>query len=185
MEDQELMELFYTRSELAIRQMQNQYGGYFIKIARNILQDHRDAEECVNDALLAVWNTVPPNRPKPLLTYACHIVRNLAIKKYHSNRAQKRNSHYDMALDELEECIRAQDSVEDEYTVKETVEAINRFLEGLERQSRMMFVRRYWFADSLTDIAEQFHISERNVSLRLVRVRKKLKKYLEKEGIWI
>lgn len=185
MEDQELMELFYVRSERAVRQMQDQYGGYFTQIARNILQDRRDAEECVNDALLAVWNTVPPQRPKPLLTYACRIVRNLAIKKYHFNRAQKRNSHYDVALDELEECIQAKNTVEGEYAVKETAEAINRFLEGLEKQNRRMFVRRYWFADSLTDMAETFHLSERNVSLRLLRIRKRLKKYLEKEGIWI
>lgn len=185
MEDQEIVELFLERSEQAVRQLQDKYGSRFTQIAWNILHDRQDAEECVNDALLAVWNAVPPERPESLLTYACHIVRNLAIKKYHSNRAKKRNAYYDVALDELEECIQAKDTVEGEVAVKETAAAINRFLEGLDRQNRMIFMRRYWFADSLTEIAVRFHISERNLSLRLLRVRKKLKKFLEKEGIWV
>lgn len=138
-----------------------------------------------------LWNCFMPGRSwqsgscRINMAVILQIVHNLAIKKYHSNRAQKRDSQYDVALDELEECIRAKETVEDEYAVKETAAAINRFLEGLERQNRMLFVRRYWFADSLADMAEQFQLSERNVSLRLLRIRKKLKKYLEKEGVWI
>lgn len=185
MEDQEIVELLFVRSERAIRELQDKYGGCFTRIAWNILHDCRDAEECVNDALLAVWNTVPPQRPEPLLAYVCRIVRNLAIKRYHADRAQKRNSSYDAALEEIQECIPAKSTVEDEYAVKETAAAINRFLEKLDQKNRKMFLRRYYFADPLADIAKRFQISERNVSLRLVRVRKKLKKYLEKEGIWV
>ena len=185
MEDQEIIELFFARSEQAIAQLQNKYGKRCLKVAGNILNNRLDAEECVNDSYLAVWNTIPPQSPDPLLTYVCHIVRNLSIKRYHANSARKRNSHYDIALDELEECIQTEETVENEIAVKELAEAINQFLGTLSKENRMMFVRRYWFSDSIEDIARMFRISSRNVSLRLVRMRKGLKKYLEREGIWI
>lgn len=185
MEDHEIIELFYERSEQAITQLQNKYGRRCLQVAGNILNNQLDAEECVNDAYLAAWNTIPPQKPDPLLTYVCHIVRNLSIKKYHANSALKRNSHYDIALDELEECIQTKETVENQIAVKELAEAINQFLGTLSRENRIMFVRRYWFSDSVADIAEIFKISSRNVSLRLLRVRKGLKKYLEKEGMWI
>lgn len=185
MEDHEIIELFYARSEQAITQLQNKYGRRCLQVAGNILNNQLDAEECVNDAYLAAWNTIPPQKPEPLLTYVCHIVRNLSIKKYHANSALKRNSHYDIALDELEECIQTQETVENQVAVKELAEAINQFLGTLSRENRIMFVRRYWFSDSVADIAEIFKTSSRNVSLRLLRVRKGLKKYLEKEGMWI
>lgn len=185
MEDQEIIELFFARSEQAIAQLQNKYGKRCLKVAGNILNNRLDAEECVNDSYLAVWNTIPPQNPDPLLTYVCHIVRNLSIKRYHTNSARKRNSHYDIALDELEECIQSEETVENEIAVRELAEAINQFLGTLSKENRMMFVRRYWFSDSIEDIARMFRISSRNVSLRLVRMRKGLKKYLEREGIWI
>lgn len=185
MEDQEIIELFFARSEQAIAQLQNKYGKRCLKVAGNILNNQLDAEECVNDSYLAVWNTVPPQNPDPLLTYVCHIVRNLSIKRYHANSARKRNSHYDIALDELEECIQSEETVENEIAVKELADAINQFLGTLSKENRMMFVRRYWFSDSIEDIARMFRISSRNVSLRLVRMRKGLKKYLEREGIWV
>ena len=185
MEDQEIIELFYARSEQAITQLQNKYGRRCLQVAGNILNNQLDAEECVNDAYLAAWNTIPPQKPDPLLTYICHIVRNLSIKKYHANNALKRNSHYDIALDELEECVKTKETVEDQIAVKELAEAINQFLGTLSRENRIMFVRRYWFSDSVADIAKMFKMSSRNVSLRLLRVRKGLKKYLEKEGMWL
>jgi RNA polymerase sigma-70 factor (ECF subfamily) len=174
-----------ARSEQAITELQGKYENQLNQIAWNILNDRLDAEECVNDTYLAVWNTIPPQKPDPLLTYVCRIVRNLSIKRYHANTAQKRNSHYDVALDELEECIQAKTTVESEYDVKELAEEINRFLRTLSRENRIMFIRRYWFADSVEDIAKMFNTSSRNVSLRLLRVRQKLKKYLEKEGVLV
>lgn len=101
MEDQEIIELFFARLEQAISGLQNKYGNRCMKVAYNILNNRLDAEECVNDAYLAAWNTIPPEKPNPLFTYVCHIVRNLSIKRYHANNALKRNSHYDVALDEL------------------------------------------------------------------------------------
>jgi RNA polymerase sigma-70 factor (ECF subfamily) len=174
-----------ARSEQAITELQGKYENQLNQIAWNILNDRLDAEECVNDAYLAVWNTIPPQKPDPLLTYVCRIVRNLSIKRYHANTAQKRNSHYDVALDELEECIQAKTTVESEYAVKELAEEINRFLRTLSRENRIMFVRRYWFSDSIEDIAKMFNTSSRNISLRLLRVRQKLRKYLEKEGVLV
>ena len=100
MDDSKIIELFYERSEQAIIELSKKYGTVCTKVAKNILNDVRDTEECVNDAYLGAWNTIPPQRPNPLLSYVCRIVRNLAIKKYHANTAVKRNSIYDVALDE-------------------------------------------------------------------------------------
>lgn len=185
MDDQTIIDLFFARSEQAITQLQGKYGNRCMQVAWNILNNRLDAEECVNDAYLATWNTIPPQKPDPLLTYVCHIVRNLSIKRYHANAARKRNSHYDVALDELDECIQTKETVENELAVKELADAINNFLGTLSKENRIMFIWRYWFADSIADIAAMFGTSSKIVSLRLLRVRKGLKKYLEKEGIWV
>ncbi|MBQ6172913.1 MAG: sigma-70 family RNA polymerase sigma factor [Clostridia bacterium] len=147
MDDSKIIELFFERSEQAIIELSNKYGAIFSKVADNILNNRRDAEECVNDAYLGVWNTIPPQRPDPLLSYVCRIVRNLALKKYHENTAQKRNSYYDAALDEIEDCIPSSFSVENQIMAKEVAGVIDGFLETLDQQSRIMFIRRYWHAD--------------------------------------
>jgi len=183
LEDSKIIELFFERSEQAITELSKKYGSICRKVADNVLHNRLDAEECVNDAYLGVWNTIPPQRPDPLLSYVCRIVRNLAIKKYHENTAQKRNSFYDIALDEFEDCIPASLSVEDEIEAKEVSTLINSFLETLDKQSRVMFVRRYWHADSIEDLANLFHTSKHYISVRLSRIRKNLKQYLEKRGI--
>lgn len=142
-----------------------------------------DAEECVNDAYLGAWNTIPPQNPNPLLTYISRIVRNLSIKKYHSNTSIKRNSFYDVALDELENCIPSGKTVEAELSAKELARIIDDFLDTLDKDNRVLFVRRYWYSDSIPDIAARFHTSNNNVSVRLSRIREKLKNYLKKEGV--
>ena len=185
LEDSEIIELFFERSEQAIVELSEKYGTVCARVANNILNDRSDAEECVNDAYLAAWDTIPPQRPAPLLSYVCRIVRNLAIKKYHSNTAAKRNSTYDVSLDELENCFPSSDSVEDEFDAKETARIIDDFLETLDEENRVMFVRRYWHAASLEELAELFHTSRHNISVRLHRTREKLKKHLIKEGVSI
>lgn len=185
MDDSKIIELFYERSEQAIVELSKKYGSACIKFANNILNNRLDSEECVNDAYLGAWNTIPPQKPNPLLSYVCRIVRNLAIKKYHSNTAAKRNSIYDISLDELESCFPASDSIEDELNVKEVSRIIDSFLETLDKENRIMFVRRYWYSDSIADLAELFHTSKHNISVRLSRARAKLKKHLTKEGISI
>ena len=182
MEDSKIIDLFFARQEQAIVELSQKYGAVCSKIARNILSNSFDAEECVNDAYLGAWNTIPPKRPDQLSAYICRIVRNLSISRYHSNTAVKRNSFYDIALDELEECLASAASVEEEISAKELSGLLERFLETLDTENRVMFMRRYWYSDSVSDIAERFHMSSNNVSVRLSRIRGRLKKFLRKEG---
>ena len=183
MEDSKIIELFYQRSERAIMELSQKYGTVCTRIAKNILNNALDAEECVNDAYLGAWNTIPPQKPNPLKTYICRIVRNLSIKRYHSNTSMKRNSFYDAALDELENCIPSGKTVETELSAKELAQIIDDFLDTLDKENRVIFVRRYWYSDSISDIAKRFRMSNNNVSVRLSRTREKLKKYLKKEGV--
>jgi RNA polymerase sigma-70 factor (ECF subfamily) len=184
MDDSEIINLFFERSEQAIIELSKKYGKVCKKVSQNILNNVSDAEECVNDAYLGTWNSIPPQRPNPLLTYVCRIVRNLSIKKYHMNTAVKRNSYYDIALEELEDCIPSSNT-DEEFDAKELAKVIDNFLDTLNRDSRVMFVRRYWFSDSLSEIAKMFGINEHNVSVRLFRIRKKMKKYLEREDVYL
>ena len=183
MEDGRIIELFYERSEQAIAELSEKYGALCHRIADNILKDAMDAEECVNDAYLAVRNTVPPQSPDPLSAYLCRIVRNLAVKKYHHKTAKKRNSFYDVAIEEISECLPSGMSVEEEFEAREVSRLIDSFLETLDPDSRIMFVLRYWHSCSATDIAKRFHVSSHYVSVRLFRIRKALKKYLDREGV--
>ncbi len=183
MDDSKIIDLFFERSEQAIAELSDKYGPVCRRVADNILNNRLDSEECLNDAWLAVWNTVPPQKPDPLLTYVCRIVRNLALKKYHKNTAQKRNSIYDIALEEIAECFPSFSSVEEELENRKITATVNRFLETLDRKNRILFVRRYWYSDSVGELAELFHTNSHYVSVRLSRIRKALRKYLEKEGI--
>lgn len=185
MDDSGIIELFFARSERAIIELSNKYGAICGKVAYNILNNGLDAEECVNDAYLGVWNTIPPQRPDPLLSYVCRVVRNLALKKYHKNTAQKRNSSYDIALDEIAYCIPASFSVEDEIAAKEVAGVIDGFLETLDQQSRIMFIRRYWHADSIEELAALFHKNRHYISVRLSRIRKALGQHLGKKGVFL
>ena len=185
MEDAGIIDLFFERSEQGIEKLSEKYGALLMRIAENIVGSREDAEECVSDTYLAVWNRVPPERPDPLVAYICRIVRNLALKRFHANTAKKRDSRYDVALEEIADCFPVASSVEDEVDAKETVAAVNRFLETLDQRDRILFIRRYWQADSIQEMAEQFGMRPHAVSVRLSRIRKALKKQLEKEGISI
>lgn len=183
MEDLKIIELLYQRSERAITELSRKYGAAVRKTAGNILNDLQDIEECENDTYFGVWNTVPPQKPNPLISYICRIARNLSVKKYHSSTAKKRNSNYDLALDELEECIPSSTDVESEYAAKEISQAISRFLQTLSYDDRFCFVRRYWYADSVADIAVMIHGDSRKISVRLFRIRTRLRSYLKEEGL--
>ena len=183
LEDSNIIALFLERSEQAIDALDRKYGAAVRKTAMNILRNRQDTEECANDTYLAVWNTVPPQHPNPLVSYVCRIARNLAINRYHANTAVKRNDTYDIALDELEECIPTAVKVEDELLARELSEAISRFLDTIPYDDRFCFMRRYWFGDSVTDIAASMHWRPHRVSVRLSRVREKLHQHLKKEGL--
>ena len=183
MEDEQIIQLFTQCSGQAVSELSNKYGRVCTQVARNILSDPRDAEECINDAYLAVWNTIPPQNPHPLLSYVCRIVRNLALKKYHSLTAQKRDSTYHIALDELKNCLSSPDTAGNLLEARELVKGLNCFLGTLEQKNRIIFVRRYWYADAIGDIARKMGMTRHNVTVRLSRIRERLKKYLEGEGL--
>ncbi len=185
MNDNQIISLFENRDETAISELNTKYGQLCGYLAMNILHNASDTEECVNDTWLGVWNSIPPARPSPLRTFVCRIARNLATKRYHANTAEKRNSQYDLALDELAECIPDRNSVEDVYGAKELAAAISRFLDTLEYSDKFVFMRRYWYADSLTDIAEMSGLRYKTVSVRLSRIKGRLKQYLMKEGLLV
>lgn len=183
MNDSEIIDLFFERSEQAIVELSKKYGNICKHISINILNDPLDVEECINDAYLGIWNSVPPQRPNLLLAYVCRVVQNLSIKRYHFNTAEKRNSKYSLALDELEECIAAPNNNETDREVPLLDEIIDNFLSTLSRDNRVMFIRRYWFSDSISEIAGLFGIPEHNVSARLCRIRKRMREYLTKKGV--
>lgn len=181
MEEKKIVALFFQRAEQAIAAVANAYGARLYATAKNILGDHHDAEECVNDTYLALWNTIPPQRPDPLLTYASRITRNIALKRLRDRHAECRRSDYDLSLDELTGCI-GNRSLEDEMDVRLLGQSINAFLGTLSRENRRLFLRRYWYGDAVRDIAKSCGLSENTVSVRLNRIRNKLKAYLTQEG---
>ena len=183
LEDSKIIALFFERSEQAIRELDDKYGPAVRKTAANILADRLDVEECVNDTWLRAWNSIPPHAPDPLAGYVCRIARNLAVNRYHAARAQKRGGGYELILDEMQECVPSGVDIETEYDAKELSAAINRFLSGLSREDRFLFVRRYWYADPVSDIAAMTHGTSHRISVRLFRTRKKLNRYLRQEGL--
>jgi len=185
MEDSEIIRLFFERSEQAIGELDKKYGAAATKTAANILHDRLDAEECVNDTYLGVWNSIPPQQPNPLVSYVCRIARNLAVSRLRSNAAVKRNSNFDLVLEELENFIPSGTDVEADYAYKELLEVIDRFLSTLNYDDRFLFVRRYWYADSVKDIAAMMNQRDARISLRLFRLREKLRIILKKEGLLV
>ena len=185
MQDSKIIDLFFERSEQAITELSIKYEKLCKQISINILGNEEDALECINDSYLGVWNTIPPTKPDNLKYYLCRIVRNNALKKYHNNTAIKRNSYYDIALQELEECISDNNSVEKKLASSEITRLIDEFLSMQKQENRIIFTRRYYFGDSVGDIAVRMGMSENNISVRLGRMRKALKNHLEKEGVKI
>lgn len=183
MEDEKLVELFLSRNERAISELDLKHGRLCHSISYNILHNNEDAEECVNDAYLGVWNTVPPQHPNPLISFVCRIVRNISIARYHSNTAKKRGGGYDIALEEIEGILSAPDTVEESFDAKALAILIAEFLDSVSAENRVIFMRRYWFCDSFADIAQRVGLSEKNISVRLTRIRKQLKQHLTEQGV--
>lgn len=183
--DEQIIELFFERSEQAISELDNKYGKVLHNLSSNILNDRWDAEECVNDAYLGVWNVIPPERPNPLLTFVCKIVRNISIKKYHAKTAVKRNSAYDVAMEEVANYILSPQNVEKEIEAKELAHIIENFLDTLSVENRVIFMRRYWFSDTYKDIADRIGITEKTVSMRLTRIRKQMREYLVEREVLV
>lgn len=179
MEDHEILTLLWQRSEGAIPALADRFGKHLYRTAINLLNNPLDAEECVNDTYMAVWNSIPPKQPEPLSAYVYRIGRNIALNRLRDNTAAKR-SGYELSLDELENFIPTP-CLEDGIALGR---AINAYLSTLNRENRVIFLRRYWFGDSVKDISTAFHMTENAVSVRLNRIRNGLKAYLIKEGYY-
>ena len=179
MEDEKIIELFFARSETAIRELDSKYGKVCYSISYNILNNNLDAEECVNDAYFNLWNSIPPNRPQMLSSFLGKIVRNLAFNKYKRNTAEKRGGgELTAVLDELKDCVSDKDDVEKAFEHKTLASDINEFLGTLPAKKRNIFLCRYWYTDSISDIAARYGMTSAAVSMMLSRLRTKLHDFL-------
>lgn len=184
MEDRSIIKLFFDRSPKAVEALAQAYGGLCAGIIRGVLGDERDVGECLNDVYLAVWNSVPPNEPEYLSAYVCKIARRVAINRYKYRTRQKRGTGYETTLSELEDCLPApvKEGGESDERLREILSG---FVKALDRKTRVLFVRRYVYFESVKSLAARFAMSENAVSARLHRARKRLKKLLKKEGVRI
>ena len=183
MEDSRIINLYWQRNPDAIAETNDKYGDYCFNVADNILKNHEDAEECVNDTWLRAWNTIPPQRPAKLKLFLAKITRNLAFDLYRTKSAEKRGQgEIDLVMDELSECIPSKYSVCAEYEGRELAECIRNFAKTLPVRDCNILIRRYFYAEAVSDIAKKYGMKENNVTVILHRSRKKLKEYLVKEG---
>lgn len=183
MDDARIVQLYWDRNEQAITATADKYGNYCAAIAKNILGNLEDAEECVNDTYLNAWNSMPPHRPSVLSTFLGKITRNLSFNRYKHNTAEKRGGgELPGVLDELADCVSGKDDVEQELNRQELVKAIDGFLDTLPRDKRGIFICRYWYTDSVSDIASRYGMKAGAVYMTLNRLRAKLRSYLFERG---
>lgn len=183
MEDSTIVQMYWDRDENAISVTDEKYGAYCLSIARNILGNEEDAEECVNDTYLNTWNSIPTNRPRMLSTYLGKIIRNLSFNQYKKAKAKKRGQgQMPLVLDELTEVLSTKEGPEAEIDRKQLISEINEFLKTLSPKHRRIFVCRYWYADSVKDVALKFGMTENNVSVILSRLRSRFRDYLIESG---
>lgn len=184
LEDEKILDLYWSRSESAIRETDIKYGPYCRTISMNILHSPQDAEECVNDTWFNAWNTIPPQRPGKFAAFLGKITRNLSLNRFKRDHTEKRGmGQTPLVLAELEGCLSSFQTVEQAIDEKIVTESIDRFLESLSPVKRKIFVCRYWYLSPVRDIARQYGMSESKVTSILFRLRGKLKVHLEKEGI--
>lgn len=183
MDDSLIIGLYLQRSETAIKETEEKYGALCRRVARNILNSRLDVEECINDSYLALWNSIPPAHPDSLISFLLRITKNLALKKVEYLSAEKRNPDRLISMTELGECLPDSNCPEKEFELLELRKLINSFLYSLDNKSRRLFIRRYWYFDSISDIASDFSMTNSCVKSILFRIRKKMKKYLESRGV--
>ena len=183
MDDKRIIELLWQRDEAGLEATKQKYARICYSVAYNILGDPRDIEEAVNDTYLGVWDSIPPHRPDILSSFIMRITRNVSLKIFRRRTAEKRQSNTGESIEELGECIPHPTSVESAVETKELAAYIDSFLRSLKETERIAFVRRYWFCDSIAEVAKRMGASEGRIKMQLCRTRQKLKEYLEKEGI--
>ena len=183
MEDSQIIELYWNRDQRAIRETDGKYGKLLHSIAWNLLHSREDSEECVNDTYLRAWDAIPPTRPGAFKTWLGQITRNLSLDRWKSRQAEKRGGGAELLLGELEDCLPAPGGPERTVEDQELAELLGVFLRGLSREGRAMFLRRYWYGESVAEIARALGCGEGKVKSSLFRSRKALRDCLEKEGI--
>lgn len=177
MEDLDIVNLIYNRNEIGIAELKTKYNELLYSLALSILKNNADSEESVNDTYLKIWRTIPPYKPTYLKSFVCKITRQISIDKYRANHRKNEES-----LNEIDYEISSSYSLDDEFYKNELVNYINLFLEKLDIETQILFIRRYFLNESVKSLSTRFNISETNISVKLSRVRNKLKKYLELEG---
>lgn len=186
MEDNLIVDMFFSEPDSALEELRTKYENYCHTIAFNILGSNEDCEECINDMLLRVWNSIPPNRPENLAAYVAKITRNLALDRLRKNKAERRGGgESQIAMEELGDILHGADELSRLEDSKEIQEALNRFLATLTKTERGVFLRRYWMMESISVIASTYGMSLSKASSMLHRLRQRLKKHLEKEGIYL
>lgn len=184
MNDEKIIELYFARSEDAIAETDRKYGGVCRKTAFGILGDSGDSEECVSDTYMKVWSVIPPQRPVKLGAFVVRIVRNLALDMRRKQKTLKSGEGFGcVPLDEIAGCLPSRETTESQADEREVLKAVETFLRELPKNKRVMFVRRYFYCRTCADIADELHTTEGKVTMTLYRIREKLRKYLEKEGI--
>lgn len=183
MEDTKIIELFWNRDQKAIEETSGKYGKLCKYIAINILKDEQEAEEIVNETMFGVWNSIPPNRPTYFKAFLCKVTKNIAMTRAKYINAEKRKPEYQIALEEIGDVLSDNESIEEKYELQEVTDIMNEYLKGIDKIKRIIFVKRYWYSESVADISNELGLSESMVKTTLFRVRRDMKKYLEKKGV--
>lgn len=185
MDDELILELYFARDQQAVRETEDKYGAYCQRISQRILGSRDDAEECVNDTWLQTWNTIPPQRPRCFSAFLGRITRNLSLDRWESRQAQKRGGGQTaVLLSELRDCLPSRESPERQLEQRELGEILTCWLSQQPQKNRVAFVRRYWYADTLAETAERIGCTTGAAKAMLHRMRRSLRTYLEKEGVW-
>lgn len=185
MEDLQIIELYFKRDEAAITETASKYGAFCHGIAFNVLSNHADAEECVNDTYLQAWNSIPPLRPDKFGSWLGRVIRNIAINLWNKNHRQKRYAGIEQVLNELEECIPGPQTVEHIMEEKELAKAIDMWLTSLPQDDRVLFMRRYWYGESVKQLAKKCGVTPGKLAKRMFKLRQSLKSTLEREGCFL
>ena len=181
MQDHEIIDLYFARDERAILNTEQKYGSYCKTIAMNILHDDSDSDECVNDTYLAAWNSIPPQKPERLSAYLARLTRNISLNRYKSRTTERRGGgEFALSLDELDDCVADTDK-----SAEELGKLISDFLHGEKKETRQVFIRRYFYGDSIEDISKRFTFSESKIKSMLHRTRLALRDYLTQNGVHI
>lgn len=185
MKDEEIMDLLFARNQDALPFLCEKYGRLYGSVLRGILREESDIEECGDDVLLSVWNSIPPNRPERLSSYLCAIAKRVGIDRLRYNTRARRAPGFVLALSELEECLPDEEPIGEEDGSGLLRDALDRFLRRLEPSARVLFLRRYVYGETPAELASRFDLRENTVCAKLSRTRKKLKEFLESEGITV